>query len=67
LQVFWPLQELFAVLHSLKPLQELPALHWTLALLPPEEPPVAAQPVMNKVAAVAAIARPASLFLLSII
>ena len=67
LQAFWPLQELFAVLHSLMPLQELPPSQWTLALLPSEEPPVAAQPVINKAAAVAAIARPASLLLPSTI
>ena len=67
LQAFWPLQELFAVLHSLMPLQELPPSQWTLALLPLEEPPVAAQPVINKAAAVAAIARPASLLLPSTI
>ena len=67
LQAFWPLQELFAVLHSLMPLQELPPSQWTLALLPSEEPPVAAQPVINRAAAVAAIARPASLLLPSTI
>src|SRR5882672_3038315 len=59
LQAFWPWQELFADLQSLMPLQAFAPSQCTFAEVPPL-PPMFAQPVMNRAAAVAASAIPAS-------
>src|SRR5258705_12098908 len=58
LQAFWPLQELFALLHSLWPLHALPPLQATFASVPGLAPPMLAQPVMKNAAADAATAKP---------
>jgi hypothetical protein len=61
------LQELFALLHSLWPLQALPPLHATFASVPAlAPPPMLAQPVMKSAAAEAATAKP-KIFLPSMI
>jgi hypothetical protein len=70
LQAFWPLHELAAVLHSLKPLQEFAPLHAILPmLLPPMllPPEVEEHPAINNIAAVAAIAALARFLLLIIV
>lgn len=59
LQAFWPWQELFADLQSLMPLQAFAPSQCTFADVPPS-PLMFAHPVMNRAAAVAASAIPAS-------